>query len=347
MSDSKEVIQARLLSNIDSTYDKTEGSFFYDAEKPVAIELENVYLEQSKILPKAFAETAIDTDLDRIVEEQGLKRKVATNATTPVTIIGSIGSLINIGDKVSSDTVNFSFTENKVIDATGEATVNVQCELSGTIGNVPANTIKYFPVTLPGLISVTNPAAVTNGYNKESNTDLRKRYYTKVQTPSTSGNKYHYINWAKEVVGVGDAKVFPLWNGNGTVKVIIIDSNRHGANIQLVTDVADHIEENRPIGANVTVVSATEKAINISATVVLSNGMSLNTVSENFQTIISDYLASIAFSQTYVSYAKIGGLLLATNGIMDYSILTINGATVNVTIADTEVAILGTLNLGV
>ena len=46
-------------------------------------------------------------------------------------------------------------------------------------------------------------------------TDILK----KVSLPATSGSKYHYIQWAKEINGVGNAKCLPLWNGNGTVKL--------------------------------------------------------------------------------------------------------------------------------
>ena len=27
--------------------------------------------------------------------------------------------------------------------------------------------------------------------------------------PATSGNVYHYMQWAREVAGVGDSKIFP------------------------------------------------------------------------------------------------------------------------------------------
>ena len=56
--------------------------------------------------------------------------------------------------------------------------------------------------------------------------ELRKRFTEYVSHPITSGNKWQYISWAKSVDGVGDAKCLPLWNGAGTVKVIIVDSGK-------------------------------------------------------------------------------------------------------------------------
>ena len=127
----------------------------------------------------------------------------------------------------------------------------------GSIGNIIAGNIKSFPVTLSGITAVTNTEAMTGGYDAETDDELRLRYLKKVSTPGTSGNKYHYMNWAMEIVGVGDVRVLPLWNGNGTVKVVIINANKGSADANLINEVEAYIEENRPIGANVTVVSAT------------------------------------------------------------------------------------------
>jgi len=68
---------------------------------------------------------------------------------------------------------------------------------------------------------------------------------------------------------------------------------------------------------------------------------------------IRAYLKSIAFKEdiNYVSYARIGAELLASDGVLDYSNLLINGSTDNVSILNTEtnraVAILESLNLEV
>lgn len=345
MADDKTTIQNRMLSNIDDKYDKTEGSFYYDSTKPVAIELESAYKEQENILNKGFVETATGEYLDLKVAEQGLTRKPSTKATTTVTITGSEGATITTGDLVASDTVNYIVQETKTIDATLTTTVLVECEQAGTIGNVPVGAIKYFPITIAGINTVTNTESVSNGYDGETDAELRQRYYDKVRTPATSGNKYHYRNWAKEIVGVGDARVFALWNGNGTVKVVIIDSNKQGASTELINEVTTYIEEVRPIGADVTVISATEVPINIQATLTIdTNNYTEAEVIGNIETKIADYLKDIAFVDNYVSYAKIGSLILESAGVLDYSNLTVNGGTSNISISDEEVAILGGVN---
>jgi uncharacterized phage protein gp47/JayE len=347
MSDTKEVIQARLLAEIDNTYDKTEGSFVYDVEKPVAIELEKSYIVQDLITNKGFADTASGTYLERKVGAYGLYRKMATNATTTVTITGTIGALIITGDKVATDLVNFTFVEDKTIGETGIETVNVICDVTGIMGNVPVGAIKYYPVTLAGLVSVTNTIAITNGYAAETDNELRLRYYVKVQNPGTSGNVAAYIAWCLSVTGVGGTKIFSLWNGNGTVKATIINSNKRAADAQLIIDVATYIETVRPIGATVTVISATEKPISITVTLVIdTDNYILADVKTAIETSLTDYFKTLAFTETYVSYAKIGNLIFDVAGVLDYSNLTVNSGTSNITTDAEEIAVLGGVTLG-
>ena len=347
MADSKELIQQRMLGNISDEYDKTTGSFFYDVTRPTAIELENLDLKADSILDKGFADTATGSDLDRIVYEQGISRKLATKAKGEVIVTGLVGAVISKDEMVASDNVNFIFLEDKVIPTEKTINVSVECEQYGIIGNVPVGAIKYFPKTLEGLQTVINMSAFRNGYEEETDESLRERYYTKIQTPATSGNRWHYLNWAKEVTGVGNARVFPLANGPGTVKVVIINSNKRGADIGLINDVYTHIEEVRPIGADVTVESATEKAIDISVALVIdTNNYDLNQVKTTIETNITDYFKAIAFKETYISYAKVSNLIFDTPGVLDYSNLKVNNGTANMVITDTEVAILGGVVLG-
>ena len=345
MSDTQVEITARMLSYIDDTYDKSEGQFIFDVLSAVARELSSSYESLNQILDQGFAETATAKNLDKKVEEYGLERKKAKAADGYVKVTGSEGAYIVQGEMVASDELNYIFQENSQI-LNGEAKVRVLCQQTGTVGNVAAGAIKYFPKTLQGLSGVTNEEAFNNGYDEESDEDLRQRYYVKVRTPATSGNVYHYKNWAMSVVGVGGCKIVPLWNGNGTVKVIILNSNKKSADEELVNNVYNYIEEQRPIGATVTVVSAIEKMINISVKLSIENGYSQDVIKENIEKNIERFLASIAFQNSYISYAKIGAIILGSEGVQDYSNLLINNAASNININDEEVCVLGEVSIG-
>ena len=347
----EENIKKEMLDNISNKIDKGEKSLTYDAISPVAIELANMYIELDYVVNKLDTENLSGEELERFIYQRTgtVARKPATKATTTIIINGQEGAKISKGDLVGSDTVNFVSIEDKTVDATGQITVTVECEEPGTIGNVPAGAIKYFPVSIAGLTSVTNPEPVINGYDAESDGSLLERYYERIRTPATSGNQHHYLNWAKGVVGVGDAKVFPLWDGPNTVKVVIIDSNKQPANKDLINKVQEHIdpgitglgEGEAPLGAFCTVVSATGKAINITFTVIKDANYTVEQIKTNVENNIKEYLKSIAFRGNAVSYAKIGAIILDSNGVLDYEGFTINSGTSNIAIGNEEVAILG------
>lgn len=336
----REEIQNRILSNISNQYDKSHGSFFYDTISPVAIELENQNEKLKTILDKAFVETASGEYLDKRALEQGLTRKLATKSSGIVQISGLENALVEKGIIVSSDTVNFIVQENKKIDSSGRVDVLVECEKEGSLGNIPGGAIKYFPVTISGLTSVSNLNSITNGYDGESDEELRNRYFEKIKAPSTSGNKFHYISWAKEIVGVGDAQCIPLWNGNGTVKVVIADSNKRAANSELIKKVKDYIEEQRPIGADVTVVSAAEKFIDIAASIKLAQGYNIGQVQGLFEKAVTEYFKEISFVESYISIAKIGNILLRIQGVLDYSDLKLNNDVKNISLKESENSII-------
>lgn len=338
-------ILSRLLSQISDEFDKSVGSFFYDIDKAVSGEIAIIDTRVEEILKNGFAMTASGKYLDNKVAEQGIKRKDATHSIVSVTVTGTPDAVISIGDKVASDTLIFTVTENAIINTDGKATVSAVCDTPGKIGNVPAGAVNRFPVTLSGLVSVVNPSPASDGFDEESDDELRTRYFEKVSLPATSGSKYHYIMWAKEISGVGDAKCLPLWNGNGTVKVVIINSDKGTASQELITEVTEHIEENRPIGAEVTVESASPLVIDISVSLILSPDATADTTKEKIAESIKNYLKRMAFSSTYISYAQIGGCILNCDDVIDYNTFTLNGGTENISIRETEVPVLGVVTL--
>ncbi|MFW2490962.1 baseplate J/gp47 family protein [Clostridium chromiireducens] len=347
MADSSQIILNRLLNNVDPKYDTSNGSFFYDFNAPMSIELSEAYKLVEDIITRRNIATSTGDYLTELCSEEGVDRHLATYSKGSVILKGIPGAIISPGDLVASGLLNFEILDSATIPAGGQVTVNIQCKTLGSIGNVPVGSIKSFPKTLTGITEVTNPTATTGGYDQESDDSLKERYYIKVRTPGTSGNKWQYLQWARETPNVGNAMVKPLWNGRGTVKVVIADSNKRRATDQLITDTYNHIEENRPIGAIVTVTSITEKLINVTGNISIESGLSFSDIQVEFVKNLTEYLESVAFNINYISIAKVGNILLNVNGVMDYSNLKINGSTANMTLNDEEIAVIGTVVLGV
>ena len=143
--------------------------------------------------------------------------------------------------------------------------------------------------------------------------------------------------------------MFPLARGNNTVEVVIIDQKKQPADSELVQKVQTHIDPNSeglgngaaPIGAKCYVAAATGLSINVSARVTVSLSADRETVIQNIKDNITEYLESIAFVNDFVSFARIGEAIIGTEGVEDYTNLTVNGGTSNVEVTDKQVAILG------
>ena len=144
-----------------------------------------------------------------------------------------------------------------------------------------------------------------------------------------------------------DAKVIPLWNGPGTVKVVIVDSNKNPATEDLIDNVFTHIEDVRPIGATVTVVSAIAKNVEITAKASLAEGYTIQLVLDKFKSDLEQYRKDVAFKDSYISYAAIGNILFTADGVLDYTDLQLNGAMKNIALGAEEIPIFDTITLGV
>lgn len=340
-------IHKQLLNNIGDQYDKTTGYITSDMTRSFAIEEYNIYSTLNEVYNSLDVEKLSGDDLERFIyQRKGLTRKAATYATGVLKVNGN-GS-IKIGDLFETSAgTQFKAIENKTIVSSGN--VKIQSLLSGQVGNVAAETITKLPVTINGIESVTNSAPTNGGYEAESDADLLDRYYLALQTPPTSGNKYHYLMWAKEVEGVGDAKVYPLDKGLNTVTVVIIDADKKQADGGLIEKVQNYIdpasggkgEGQAPIGAKCYVESATNVPITVSLTLTVAGGYDRESVKKAIEYNIKEYLKEIAFKQNYLSYARVGSVIFDTDGVEDYTNLKINSLTDNVVISDRQVITLG------
>ncbi|MEH7521679.1 baseplate J/gp47 family protein [Bacillus sp. JJ1503] len=345
-TETKEAILDRMLERIDSDIDKRQGAVAWDLTSPASFEFAQAYLALDQVLTFGFAtEDTPSNYLDLRCAEMGVYRKPSVKAIGQVTFSGPEGTIIPVGTRVRTDEVEpvYFVTTAEGTIVNGTVMVSAEAEVGGVSGNIAQGKISLVLGELAGIVTVTNAQAFDGGVDTESDLSLLSRYNDKVSKPVTSGNKYHYEQWAKEVAGVGDAKVYPLHAGPGTVKIVLLDDEKTSP-AQTIVDAANtHINNVAPIGATITVVGATELPINVSATLTLAQGADINEVTTQFSEALSAYLKSVAFTDELIRYTQIANLLLGVPPIIDYANLTVNGGTANIQPTSEQVGVVGSV----
>lgn len=332
-----EEIKERILKDISTSLDKREGSFIHDMISPIAVELTRTYIELDNVLNIAFIKTSYDEYLDRKVNEFGIYRKEGEKAIGTINILGAEGTRIPKGTiALTQDNLRFILDEGIITN--GEVTVKATAEEAGRKYNVLQNTIIKLDIDIFGVEEISNKEFV-GGIDRETDSELKSRFFRVIQKPMTSGNANHYEQWALEVNGVGNATVKPLWNGPGTVKVMISDSNKQPVSNEVIEACEEYIESVRPIGATVTVTTPSLFNISIVVDVDLDNTKTL----EEVTSIIRNNLVSYFKICDEVRYTKVGGIIAAAEGVLDYRNLKINNATSNITIPNENIINLSSL----
>lgn len=334
-----EDLMDEMLDEIPDDVDKREGSIIYDAVAPAALKLAEFYSDLNAFLELVFADTADGEYLTRRAAEFGIYRRLAKSAIRKGIFKDTDGLPLDIPleSRFTFEDINFVVSE-KIQD--GE--YKLEAETPGVVGNVGLGTLlPVEPIDNLGTAELTD--VLTPGTDEETDESLYERLNIRVQKQATSGNVYHYEQWALSVPGVGGAKIIPTWNGPGTVKVILIDLNKQPASQGVVEAVYEYIEEERPIGATVTVIAASALPINVSANIFLAAGATKQEAVSQFTDALKDYLGKLAFKNELIRYSRIANLLIDIPSIVDYEDLLVNGSTSNIEPLGGNVGVTGTV----
>ena len=330
-----EVIKQRILDNINIDIDKREGSFTSNMVSALAEELAKAYINMGDILSLGFIDDTFDTYLDKRVGEFGVYRKAGTKAIGEVKVEGKEGAVITNGTLIKANDLYFTVLND--IELPTDNILYVEANEVGYKYNLLANTEFELVEKNDKITKLVNEVEFANGVDIESDEDLRKRFVKVVNNPSTSGNKNHYEEWALEVNGVGRAIVYPLWDGNGTVKVMIVGNDNKPVSDEIVEACELHISENMPIGCQLTVTTPTNLNIIINASIELKEGYELEDVKSDFENSLNEYLKDVT---TELTYSKVYGLLVNHAGIEDITLFTVNDSNSNISISEDKLTLL-------
>lgn len=350
-----EEIQQRMMDALPDGIDDMPGGFPYDFTMPTAIEKsELIQFHLVRTLMLMFPQYAWGDWLDLHAAAAGIERRPAGYASGSVTVTGDSGTVIPDGAIFcteatdSTPALEYAADSMAIIPESGSVTVEVTAVEAGRESNTKKNTVVFALTSIKGLSTVNNPDDITGGTDVESDEDLLERIEEENFRDGATfiGNDSDYIRWAKEVVGVGDCIVVPTWNGPGTVKLIIVDSNGEPANERLTKAVYNHIvspdDRSRRLlptaCAKLTVVAAATKKISYVCTgLVYDDTTDIPTIVSQFKELVMQEYSE-AKAEGVLVYNQVRPLITDIPGVSDFDTFLMNGAEENILLSNDEYA---------
>lgn len=344
-----EFLLSRMLNRAQQEYpnaDTREGSVLHICEAPAAVELQNIYIELDRFLTETFADTASREYLIRRCHERGISPQQATYAQFKGEFNPEAEVLV--GSRFGLDQYTYIVTE---YIADGE--YKLVCENQGSQPNNTFGTL--IPLTVVNNLNYAElTECLVQGEDEESTEHLRKRYFDSVQSISFGGNINDYKTKTNAIDGVGATKVFPVWNGGGTVKLVILNSDYGVPSSSIVDDVQEKIDPIgeqgeglglAPIGHTVTVVAAGTTEIDVETDITYATGYTWEAVEAAVKAAIDNYLLSLCKvwedEASIVRVVYIEQAILSVEGVVDVANTTLNGGTSNVPIDSDKIPVRG------
>lgn len=340
-------ILERMLGSIPETIDKRKGSVIYNALAPAALELSNTYKELENVQKQSFADTSTNEYLTMRCAERGIYRRPATQAIRKA----EFNKDVSIDDRFGIDGVAF-----KCIEILDNNIAKLKCEQYGEIGNTVYGTL--LPLSyIDGLTKAELVDVLIPGEEVEDDEALRKRYFASLDSEAFGGNISDYKIKTNSIAGVGGTKVYPAWDGGGTVKLVIIDSSHNRPSellVDLVQETIDPTANNgqgigiAPIGHKVTVVPVDEVVINITSTITLASGYTWEDILPYIIQAINDYFTKLKENWSYennliVRISQIESTILKVTGVLDITETKLNTQNTNIILTADQIPKLGTV----
>ena len=168
-----------------------------------------------------------------------------------------------------------------------------------------------------------------------------------------------YISrWTSVLSNRGGVKVYPVWQGGGTVKVVIIDQGWRSPGETELADLQAQIDPGKrgegygiaPIGHRVTAEGVTEMPCNITLGLTLAEGAVRETVLEEIRKRFEAYLEELRknwadSTHLTVRISYLESRALETDGVVDVFDCRINGGSGNLILGENEVPVLGEIGV--
>lgn len=296
--------------------DKRVGSIIYDALAPVCLELAEAYVKMDILEEQTYLMTATGNNLDKRVYDYGISRRKATRALRIGEFkqykVDSQGNYVldENNQKILIDMeievgIRFAIPENAEITYEYIGKIDgykiLECEQTGTQGNEHLGTIlPLIPIlnlAQANIISTYKPAE-----DDETDTELRARAVASLNYGAFGGNIQDYIERVNAIDGVGQTKVFPAWQYNGSVLLSVVDPLYNPITTEFAKNLKEQIDPEEstgegigiaPIGHYVTITTPTRQDVDVALSITFVNTETIETIQEEVERKIKEYFLSI------------------------------------------------------
>jgi len=346
-----EKILKRMLEKVTAqnpNIDSREGSIIYNALAPAAVEMQNMYIALDTILNETFADTQSREYLIKRCAERGITPYPATKAI----LKGEFNIDVPLGTRFSLENTSLNYT---VIEKIAYGIFKLECEMAGTIGNY--NFGSLIPIEyINGLQYAKLTELLIPGKDEEDTESLRKRYFASFNEQAFGGNIQDYKTKVNALAGVGGVKVYPAWNGPGTVGIVIISSEYKAPTQELIKTVQEAVAPTQnqgqgvgiaPIGHIVKVNGVTPYSVCVETKITFKSGYSFDdeNVKASIESKIDEYFMDL--NKTWADSDHItvrisqleAKLLELTEVIEDVKGTKLNGEEKNKELGPNEIAV--------
>lgn len=303
----------------------------------MAFFLDLIYKLAEKVYNSQYLSTATGVSLDKIASNFGLYRNPAEQAIVDLSFTGTPGFVILAGKMFkTTDGKIYQLGSDVLLSASGTGDGTAYAMETGAQYNVPANAITSQVEPTSDIFTVTNPQAVENGANIETDAELAHRVRLANDTkPSSPVNGV--ISAVMEVPGVksvqvvtnntmavdsygNPAKTIHVYvDGGEEMKIADALFNSVSAGILMVGSHTETMTDAAGFSGNVVAFDyATKETIFVTVDVTTNNDFEIDGV-DQVKKAVNDYLGSVPmggtvrFSYLYkYIYDNVNGIVVAT-----------------------------------
>jgi uncharacterized phage protein gp47/JayE len=342
-----------------------DGSAFLaiaEATSGVVLWLQAIILQ---VLTLTRAATSVGTDLDTWVADFGVTRLPATTATGQVTFsrftasqqaLVAVGTTVQSADgtqnfTVTTDTTNSAYSASQggyVLPAnTANVSVPVQAQVPGSGGNILSGAISVITTPIPGVDTVTNASAFTNGIDAESDPALRARFV--LYLASLSKATKAAVAYAIATVQQGlNYTLTENYNYAGTYTpgyfYVVADDGTGHPSSNLLTLIGNAINAIRPLCSTFGVFAPTLLTANVAMTLTTASGYTHANVIASVSAALQNFINDLTIGSS-LPYTQLASIAYSVPGVTNASSILLNSGTSDLTADPQHKIVCGSLTI--